>query len=55
MYKGWALDTQHGQAGNEAVNKQYFNLVEEVQLHGDDGEPIALECTWAMDESGFLL
>ncbi|KAF5346191.1 hypothetical protein D9756_011122 [Leucocoprinus leucothites] len=53
MYKGRALDTQRGQAGNPATHKQYFDLVEEVQLTGDNGAPIAPECTWAMDESGF--
>ncbi|KAF9440066.1 DDE-domain-containing protein [Macrolepiota fuliginosa MF-IS2] len=53
MYKGHALDAQCGQAGNETVHKQYFDMVEDVQLHGDGGQPIAQECTWVMDESGF--
>jgi hypothetical protein len=53
MYQGQTLDTQCGQAGNEAVNKQYYDLVEKVQLHGDNGGLIAPDCTWAMDESGF--
>lgn len=53
MYKGRALDTQRGRAGNEVMHQRYFDLVEEVQLQGDGGQPIAPECTWAMDESGF--
>ena len=28
-------------------------MVEDVQLRGDDGKPIAKECTWAFDESAF--
>lgn len=53
MYKGRPLDTQQGQAANEIMHEQYSDLVEEVQLHGDDGLPVTPECTWAMDESGF--
>jgi len=53
VYASRALDTKQGQAVNEHANKLYFDLVEDVQLQGDDGQPIAVECTWAMDESGF--
>ena len=53
MYTAKSLDTARGQAVNKHTNELWFDVVEEVQLEGDDGEPIALECTWAMDESGF--
>jgi hypothetical protein len=53
VYTARPLDTLRGQAVNETTTAKWFNLVEELQLRGDDGEPIAPECTWAMDESGF--
>ncbi|KAJ2920001.1 hypothetical protein MD484_g405, partial [Candolleomyces efflorescens] len=53
LYRSKALDNLRGRALNEAVVDQWFKLVEEVQLRGDGGFPIAPECTWAMDESGF--
>lgn len=53
VYTAKSLDTARGQAVNEHTNKLWFDLVEELQLRGDDGKPIAAECTWAMDESGF--
>ena len=53
MYTAKSLDTARDQAVNEHMNGLWFDMIEEVQLRGDDGEPIAPECTWAMDESGF--
>ena len=53
VYTAKSLDTARGQAVNGHTNKLWYDLVEELQLRGDDGEPIAPECTWAMDESGF--
>jgi hypothetical protein len=53
IYTAKSLDTARGQAVNEHTNRLWFDVVEEVQLRGDDGKPIAPECTWAMDESGF--
>ncbi|KAF9033386.1 hypothetical protein BJ165DRAFT_1604721 [Panaeolus papilionaceus] len=58
LYLSWqvgsrALDDVHAQAVNASANDAWFDLVEEVQLHGDDGKPIAPECTWGMDETGF--
>ena len=53
MYTAKSLDTAQGQAVNEHTNRLWFDVVEEVQLWGDDGKPIAPECTWAMDENSF--
>ena len=53
MYTAKLLDTAQGQAVNEHTNRLWFDVVEEVQLRGDDGKPIAPECTWAMDENSF--
>lgn len=55
VYTATSLDTQRGQAVNEEANRVYFDMVEEVQLRGDDGKPIVPECTFAMDEVGFQL
>lgn len=52
-YTARPLDNIRGQAVNPETNKRWYNIVEEVQLRGDDGKPIEPECTWAMDESGF--
>jgi hypothetical protein len=53
IYTANPLDTARGQAVNETSNSKHYDFVEEVQLRGDDGKPIAPECTWAMDEIGF--
>ncbi|KAJ3526256.1 hypothetical protein NMY22_g10234 [Coprinellus aureogranulatus] len=52
-YKAKGLDDVRARAVNETANEHWFDLVEEVQLRGDDGEPVAPECTFAMDEAGF--
>ncbi|KAF5348174.1 hypothetical protein D9756_010739 [Leucocoprinus leucothites] len=51
--KNWTYHFVGRYTANPATHKEYFDLVEEVQLQGDNGGPIAPECTWAMDESGF--
>lgn len=38
---------------NETANGSWYDIVEDVQLRGDDGKPIARECTYVMDEAGF--
>ncbi|KIL56474.1 hypothetical protein M378DRAFT_1034675 [Amanita muscaria Koide BX008] len=53
MYVAHPLDAARGQAVNEYANGMYFDIVEKVQLRGDDGNPIAPECTFALDEAGF--
>jgi hypothetical protein len=53
VYTSSPIDTARGQAVNKHTNTQWYDIVEEMQLCGDDGEPIDPECTWAMDESGF--
>ncbi|KIL55910.1 hypothetical protein M378DRAFT_188629 [Amanita muscaria Koide BX008] len=53
VYSATPLDTARGQAVNETSNEMHFDLVEEVQLRGDNGKPIAPECTYAMDKIGF--
>ncbi|KAF8805870.1 hypothetical protein BYT27DRAFT_7212612 [Phlegmacium glaucopus] len=53
VYTTCPLDTLRGWAVNEATNVHWLDLVEDIQLQGDDGQLIAPECTWAMDEAGF--
>jgi hypothetical protein len=53
IYTAKALDTARGRAINPEANDRYFNTVEDIQLRGDNGKPIAPECTYAMDEIGF--
>jgi hypothetical protein len=53
VYTARPLDTLRGQAVNETTVTKWHDVVEDVQLRGDDGKPVAPECTWAADESGF--
>ena len=53
MYMAHPLDNVQGQAVNPETNKGWYDIVEDIQLRGDDGKAVAPECTWAMDESGF--
>ncbi|KAG5649440.1 hypothetical protein H0H81_003870 [Sphagnurus paluster] len=53
IYTAKPLDTARGQAVNPEANARYFDTVENVQLRGDSGKPIAPECTFAIDEIGF--
>jgi hypothetical protein len=53
VYTARALDTKRGKAVNETTVAKWHDIVEEVQLRGDDGKPVSDECTWAADESGF--
>jgi len=53
LYVARPLDTARGQAVNEHANNQYFDIVERVQIQGDEGKAIAPECTFSVDEGGF--
>ncbi|PPQ75808.1 hypothetical protein CVT26_001458 [Gymnopilus dilepis] len=53
LYTARPLDSLRGQAANPEMNEQWYDIVEDVQLRGDEGKPMAPECTWAMDEAGF--
>jgi hypothetical protein len=53
MYVACPLDATHGQAVNKHANEMYFDIVEKIQLQGDKGEPVAPECTFALNEVGF--
>jgi len=53
MYTARSLHDVRGKAANPENNKKWYDLVEEIQLHGDNGKAIAPECTSAMDEVGF--
>ncbi|TFK22796.1 hypothetical protein FA15DRAFT_595383, partial [Coprinopsis marcescibilis] len=53
QYKARGLDDVCLQAVNETAHEAWCDLVEEVQLCGDDGNPITPECMFAMDEAGF--
>ena len=52
-YTARPLHDVRGKAANPEMKKCWYNIVDDVQMHGDDGLPIAPECTWAMDEVGF--
>lgn len=52
-YWSHSLDNARGRAVNPATNESWHNLLEEMLLTGDDGKPIAQECLWAVDETGF--
>ena len=39
-------------AANPEMNIKWFDFVENIQLWGDDGNPMAPESTFAFDESG---
>lgn len=54
IYTAKPLDTARGQAVNEHANARYFDMVEDTQLRGNNGNPIPPECTYAMDEAGFV-
>jgi len=53
VYMARPLDNVRGQAVNPETNEGWYDIVEDIQLRGDDGKAVAPECTWAMDESGF--
>ena len=42
-----------GQAVNKNTNKLYWDMAEDIQLCGNNGEPVVEECTWAFDKSAF--
>ena len=41
VYTSSPINTARGQAVNEHTNFQWYNIVKETQLRGDDGKPIA--------------
>jgi hypothetical protein len=47
------LDNARARGVNPATNEAWFDLLGRVLLTGDGGQPIAPECLWAMDETGF--
>ena len=53
VYIARPLHDVRGKAANPEMNKLWYDIVEENQMRGDDGKPVAPECTWAMDEGGF--
>ncbi|KDR85856.1 hypothetical protein GALMADRAFT_234970, partial [Galerina marginata CBS 339.88] len=53
VYTARPLDTLRGQAVNETTNAHWQDVVEDLQLRGDDGNEVAPECTFGMDEGGF--
>lgn len=53
MYVARPLSTDRGQAVNKNANTKYFDMVEDLHLHGDEGEPVAAECIFTLDEAGF--
>lgn len=53
LYVARPLSTERDQAVNENANTKYFDMVEDLQLHGDEGEAVAAKCTWTLDERGF--
>ncbi|KIM81504.1 hypothetical protein PILCRDRAFT_89016 [Piloderma croceum F 1598] len=53
MYTPWPLDSKWAQVINPTTNAAWFKLLRETLESGDDGKPIAQECCWGVDESGF--
>ncbi|KDQ50064.1 hypothetical protein JAAARDRAFT_142549 [Jaapia argillacea MUCL 33604] len=53
MYKPRPLDKSRARGVNPTANAAWFTLLAETLEKGDDGKPIAQECCWAADESGF--
>ena len=53
VYNLHPLKTIRGHAVNPTTNKAWFDLLGKVLETGDDGEPIAPECLWAVDEVRF--
>ena len=51
-YNPHLLETIRGCAVNPTTNKAWFDLLGKVLEMGDDGEPIAPECLWAVYEVG---
>ncbi|CAA7258476.1 unnamed protein product [Cyclocybe aegerita] len=53
VYWTWPLHDVRGKAANPENHKAWCDLVENVQLHGDEGNTIAPENTYTLDEAGF--
>ena len=53
LYTARPLHDIRGKAANPEMKELWYDIVDDIQVHGDDGMPIAPECTWAMDEVGF--
>ncbi|KIJ70358.1 hypothetical protein HYDPIDRAFT_78831 [Hydnomerulius pinastri MD-312] len=52
-YQAHSLDDARGRAVNPTTHKAWCNLLKDVLETGDDGHPIAPECIWGVDETGF--
>jgi hypothetical protein len=50
---GRGIDAVRTRSVNEATNKAWYDLLEEVLQTGDKGGPIAPECIYGADETGF--
>jgi hypothetical protein len=53
MYTPRLLDSKRAHAINPTTHAAWFKLLGETLKSGDDGKPIAQECCWGVDESGF--
>lgn len=51
-YTARPLHDVRGKAANPEMNEKWFDFVEDIQVRGDDGNPMAPECTFAFDKSG---
>jgi len=51
-YQAHSLDGVRGRAVSPTTNNAWFKLLENVLGTGDNGEPIAPECIWGVDETG---
>src|SRR5882762_3536907 len=52
-YTSRPLEDVRGRAVNPTTNKAWFELLGEVLEKGDNGQPIAQECCYGVDEAGF--
>lgn len=52
-YRARTMDVKRARAVNQHTKDAWFDLVEEILMTGDNGEPIAPECLFGNDESGF--
>lgn len=55
MYTPCALDSAQARAVNLTTNAAWFKLLGKTLETGDAGKPIAQECCWGVNESGFQL
>ncbi|KDQ51976.1 hypothetical protein JAAARDRAFT_139412, partial [Jaapia argillacea MUCL 33604] len=53
MYTARPLDTARARGVNLTTNAAWFKLLGKTLERGDAGKPIAAECCWGVDKSGF--